>query len=79
MSIELDKISNLHKTSYIFTFCDNSIYKNCFVKINGEYIDARHIMIKNYGESWGFQYTNIDEAGVLRLDLYQIDLEGRPV
>lgn len=42
---------------YYFTFMQKqSLLKNKFVVIEADYIEARKIMCKNFGDQWGFQY-----------------------
>lgn len=50
---------------YYFTFMQKqTLLKNKYIVIEGTYEEARAIMVKNFGDKWGFQY---DEAG-WRLD-----------
>ena len=43
---------------HIFTFGYNQQHEGRYVKVYGDYREAREKMMEKYGSEWGFQYTS---------------------
>lgn len=57
---------------YIFTFGFDHRYPGGYVKIEGNYGEARAEMVERYGVKWAFQYPSEEKAGVERFNLYEV-------
>lgn len=51
----------------------------CFVRIPGDYDQARHEMNRLFGRTWSMQYPNEQLAGVYKYDLREIPLPEHSV
>jgi len=51
----------MNKEYWYFTFVGKqNILRNKYVKISGTYSEARKKMCENFGDLWGFQYSEED-------------------
>lgn len=64
-------------TEWIFTFGHGQPFQGKYVRIEGEYMDARNQMYNIFGDKWGFQYS-IDEWRKMENDkdrMYPLETE----
>ena len=66
---------------WVFTFGGAHVHpttgeslKNCFVEIEGDFSEARDVMVRHFGLKWSMQYPSRDAAGVDKYGLDRIDL-----
>lgn len=71
----------MEKPYQIFTFGSNHIGEKdgslgrCYMKVEGEWSQARSTMFKYTQGCFAFQYDCEDDAGVDRFNLRQVDLQ----
>jgi hypothetical protein len=60
-------MSEEKEAAWYFTFCQKqTLLRNKYVKIFGTFLGAREIMFQNFGEKWGFQYSEEEFKGQVR-------------
>lgn len=83
-SIKVQHVMNpgTGETVWIFTFGYGHVHPRTgarlderFVRINGNFEEARVEMVRRFGTKWGGQYANASEAGVDRFELRQLEGE----
>jgi hypothetical protein len=81
----IGEMMNVTETSHIFTFgfvhrhpVTNASLANCYVNVAGEYETARARMLASvFGRNWAFQYVSLDDAGVSRFAMTEVELPDR--
>lgn len=61
--------------NYIFTFGSGQLHEGYYVRIAGDYGEARQKMIDKYGLNWAFQYTEEEWQNWLNRKPYWIPTE----
>jgi len=63
------------KETYYFTFGSGQLNENCFVKVMGDYGEARKEMFKRYQDKWAFQYSEkqwINDDGKTQQEVFNL-------
>lgn len=55
---------------WYFTFCGDSPLRHYYVKLNGDYGQAREKMFSMFGEKWAFQYD--EDEFIPQIDIYNL-------
>ena len=67
-----EKVDLTEERDWYFTWGYGQKHPNSYTVIKGNYGQAREEMVRRHGQSWAFQYSSAEAAGVKEWKLKEI-------